>query len=228
MAVNPQCIHPQLWRASQLSHPCRRTVASGHTHLDACLPGGGWPTGSLIEILLEQPAGVGEIHLLKPALGQADHTRSLVFLNPPHMPSALCLQQWFQQRHRIYWVRTQSSSDTLWAAEKILQYDATAALLCWVDAMRWQSLRRLHLAAGRSSVLFFCFRPAPAMNEPSAAPLRLALSNTAQGLSIRLVKRRGPTLAEPILLAPQHGSNAHLMHAYASLGQHSFSTAASG
>jgi hypothetical protein len=36
--------------------------------LSAELPGGGWPVGALVELLLQQ-AGVGEVRLLRPALG---------------------------------------------------------------------------------------------------------------------------------------------------------------
>ena len=230
MAVNPQRIHPQLWRASQLAHPWQRTVPSGHARLDTWLPGGGWPVGSLIEILLDQPAGLGEIHLLKPALTQTERTRSLVFLNPPHMPSSVCLQQWFSRQRRVYWIRPQTPSDTLWAAEQILHHDATAALLCWTDSMRSQSLRRLHLAASRGSALFFCLRPAPAMAQPSIAPLRLALSGTPTGPIIRLVKRRGPVPTDCIsLTAPsQSGSHFFQPHGHGTLDQHSFPAVAHG
>lgn len=221
MVVNPQYIHPQLWRASQLALPGWPTVASGHSYLDSYLPGGGWPMGSLIEIMLDQPAGLGELQLLKPALSQTDNTRSLVFLNPPYVPSAICLQQWFSLQRRVYWVRPQNSIDVLWAAENILKHDATAALLCWVNSARPQSLRRLHLAASQSSALFFCLRPASAANQPSIAPLRLALLSTSSGPAIRLLKRRGPTPAESIPLDHVSGSGYQPSHySHVSLDQH--------
>ena len=45
--------HPNLWRAGQLGNaPQQPGIATGYTQLDAHLPGGGWPEGGLMELLL--------------------------------------------------------------------------------------------------------------------------------------------------------------------------------
>jgi protein ImuA len=44
-----------------------RCVDTGHAALSAQLPGGGWPAGVLVDLLLQQP-GIGEMRLLRPAL----------------------------------------------------------------------------------------------------------------------------------------------------------------
>ena len=40
-----------VWRASQLGAQGLSTVDTGFAALNAVLPGGGWPVGSLIELL---------------------------------------------------------------------------------------------------------------------------------------------------------------------------------
>jgi len=87
--LDVEAIHPDLWRASQLASALSRTVASGHAALDTELPGHGWPTGALTEVIVPQP-GCGELRLLKPAL-EAIASRSVFVLQPPHklQPAAL-------------------------------------------------------------------------------------------------------------------------------------------
>jgi protein ImuA len=50
------------------------------------LPGGGWPTGALTELLL-QHSGIDELRLLDPALAKIA-SRRVVMLEPPHTPQA--------------------------------------------------------------------------------------------------------------------------------------------
>lgn len=202
---HPERIHPSLWRGSQLAPAFRKAVPSGYPDLDTQLPGRGWPAGSLIEILAPHP-GIGEIQLLKPALMARQDERNIIMLNPPHTPSSLCLQQWFSNSQDVLWVRSDSTSDTLWAAEKILQHNTSFALLCWFDAAHTARLHRLHLAARQSSTLFFCFRPASLASQASVASLRLGLEPAPWGLSIRILKRQGPMLKNciSIELYPSH------------------------
>lgn len=49
-----------LWRGSQLARGGPRTVDTGYAALSAELPGGGWPVGGLVELLVPH-AGCGEI-----------------------------------------------------------------------------------------------------------------------------------------------------------------------
>lgn len=196
---HPEQIHPALWRGSQLAQPCQKTISTGYLQLDAQLPGKGWPTGSLIEIMSAHP-GVGEIQLLKPALTLLEAGGSISLVNPPYIPSASYLEHWFSGKHRIFWIKPDTPRNTLWAAEKILQHNASAALLCWINAAHPASLRRLHLAARQSQTLFFSFRPASAANQTSIAPLRLNLEPSAAGLDVIVIKRRGPLLTTGIRL----------------------------
>lgn len=194
----PEALHPSLWRASQLAQADTRCVDTGHPALSAQLPGGGWPTGTLVDLLVQQP-GIGEIRLLKPALARVAERR-IVLLAPPHAPQALALAALGLAPSQLVWIRASRSADALWAAEQVLKSGSCGALLFWQQHARGESLRRLHLAAQSGETLFFLFRPLAAAQDASPAPLRLALRPAAGGIDIGFVKRRGPQRDAPLFL----------------------------
>jgi protein ImuA len=191
-------LHPSLWRASQLARAGTRCIDTGHPALSAQLPGGGWPTGSLVDLLLQQP-GIGEMRLLRPALA-AVAKRRIVLLQPPHPPQALALAALGVAPSQLIWLRAGRTADALWAAEQVLRSGSCGALLCWQTQVRADSLRRLHLAAQCGETLFFMLRPLAAAQDASPAPLRLALRPQAGGIEIDFVKRRGPQRDAPLFL----------------------------
>ena len=215
-------LHPGLWRASQIGGAPGRTTASGFDVLDAQLPGGGWPHGVLTELLLPQP-GVGELRLLAPAL--AAEGRCVMLFDPPAVLSAWALLQCgIDSRH---WLVVQSrtgpgrvaaagvprsanrlapllaSADLLWALEQALKSGHVSAILAWLPLnLGTDTLRRLQIAAQAHDGPVFVFRDALARSKPSPAPLRLLLQPAGvDGLSLRLLKRRGPPLAQALRLA---------------------------
>jgi protein ImuA len=198
LSAAPEALHPSLWRASQLARGHTRCVDTGHAALSAQLPGGGWPTGTLIDLLLQQP-GIGEMRLLRPALS-AVAARRIVLLQPPHPPQALALAALGVAPSQLIWLRAERTADALWAAEQVLRSGSCGALLCWQNHMRSESLRRLHLAAQGGETLFFMMRPLAASQDASPAPLRLALRPAAGGMDIGFVKRRGPQRDAPLFL----------------------------
>lgn len=196
--IEPEALHPSLWRASQLARVGARCIDTGHPALSAQLPGGGWPTGTLVDLLLQQP-GIGEMRLLRPALA-AVASRRIVLLQPPHPPQALALAALGVQPSQLIWLRAGTTADVLWAAEQVLKSGSCGALLCWQPQVRAESLRRLHLAAQGGDTLFFMLRPLAAGHDTSPAPLRLALRPRAGGIGIEFVKRRGPLREAPLFL----------------------------
>jgi len=194
----PEDLHPALWRASQLAQASTRCIDTGHPVLSAQLPGGGWPTGSLIDLLPQQP-GIGELRLLRPALAKVA-ARRIVLLQPPHPPQALALAAMGLAPSQLVWIRSSRSSDALWAAEQVLRSGSCGALLFWQNHARGETLRRLHLAAQSAETLFFMLRPLTAAQDASPAPLRLALRPAAGGIEIGFVKRRGPQRDAPLFL----------------------------
>ncbi len=197
--LQPDRIHPSLWRATELAGNQHSSVSTGHSVLDAELPGHGWPTGSLTELLVSQ-SGIGELRLLRPVLAGLNSQRPIVMLQPPYTPNSVCCQARAQNERGWLWLAPQRSQDAPWAAEQVLKNGSCAALLYWQADIRAATLRRLHLAAQSSDTLFFMLRPAHAANQSSPAPLRLRLTPAPAGLHIDILKRRGSTLNETLLI----------------------------
>ncbi|HEU0231517.1 MAG TPA: translesion DNA synthesis-associated protein ImuA [Burkholderiaceae bacterium] len=199
--AHPERIHPALWRAASLHAPRQDTVPTGFARLDHELPGLGWPLGSLVELVCDQP-GIGEINLLRPALTRLAQRR-IALVRPPGEPCTHCCTNWRLDWRRLLWITPRSANDALWAAEQILRHDSQAILLCWVDRTPSSALRRLHLAARGGTALFFLLRPETALRQPSVAPLRLRLRPAMQGLEISIIKRQGPLCDHPVSI-PLH------------------------
>ncbi len=184
-----QHIHPTLWRASQLSRAQGRCVETGFAALSAELPGGGWPLGNLIEMLVPQH-GIGEMQLLRPALGNLGG-RSVMLVQPPYTPQIAAWANWGCAPGCLRWTQARRPADALWAAEQVLRSGVFGALLLWQERVRNQALRRLQLAAQESDTLFVLVRPVAAAVQVSPAPLRLMLRPGRRGLDISILKRRG-------------------------------------
>ena len=180
--------------------PC---VSTGYADLDASLPGGGWPQGNLVDLLLAQP-GIGEMRLLRPVLQQVLAKQAdacpVILLNPPYEPNAICWAKWQLPTDRLLLIRAHKPKDSAWIAEQVLRSNHCAALLCWLDPIRQADLRRLHLLAQGTDSLFLTFRPMTTMDQTSPAPLRLSLHAIFDGLEISVFKRRGPVLKQIVRL----------------------------
>ncbi len=206
----PVHIHPALWRASQLAQGRQHVVSTGYVALNRELPDGGWPNSTFIEILPAE-TGTGEISLLTPALRQVvnDTHKRIIMLNCPLVPNSLCWMNWQLNPDRLVWVHPNQPSQVLWAAEQVLRHDACAALLLWLPShVSLAAMRKLHLAAQRSTALFFGLKPAQQQQRASPAPLRLKLQGAPGGLHISIIKRQGPTHAKPLFLplTPTNGT----------------------
>lgn len=194
--------HRLVWRAGELSRNEIPGIPSGFPALDAELPGGGWPTGTLTELLPEHE-GIGEVRALGPALARLSREgRWLAWIAPPHLPYAPALQAAGIDLARVMIVRTRAAQDTLWALEQALHSGACGAVLGWPQKVSFAQLRRLQIAAEGSSALAFLFRSPLAAREASPAALRLHLQSLGGELAVRILKRRGGPLARPLLLTP--------------------------
>ena len=212
-----------LWRAHQLSASSKAVTASGFAALDAELPGGGWPHRVLTELLLPHP-GLGELRLLVPALariagvndGPQQDGRSVMLFDPPAALCGQALAQFGVDAQQLLVVygregaraaaglrRLLQSADLLWALEQALKSGHIGAVLAWLpQRLKADSLRRLQLAAQSHDGPAFLFREVDARIKPSAAPLRLLLQGAGiDRLSVRVLKRRGPPLTQPLVLA---------------------------
>ncbi len=198
LAIN----HPAVWLGNQLGNVTSPSVPSGFAELDAELPGGGWPTAALTEIL-PRHEGIGELRILGPALAALAHEgRMLVWIAPPYLPYSPALAAAGIDLARLLIVRTRSPRETLWATEQALRSNACGAVLAWPVNIKYAELRRLQLAGEGNPVLAVLFRPPRVAAEPTPAALRLDLETRAGNLAVRVLKRRGAARAEPILLRP--------------------------
>lgn len=201
-AIAALLARPDVWTAGALGERGTAALPSGHAPLDAALPGGGWPLGTLIE-LLAPGAPTPVWPLLLPVLARQQRcTGGLVALvNPPHAPYGPALAACGLAARRIVSLRGVSAAEQLWAAEQALGCADVGAVLAWLPQAHSSALRRLHLAAARrGDGLLFALRPPQAAREASPAPLRIALTLDAAGetLALNVFKRRGPRLAAPL------------------------------
>ena len=190
---------PHVWRVPDLAmEDC--VLASGHDALDRQLPGGGWPVGSLVELIQARP----EAHvwqLVLPALAQATRERDgpVVLVGAPHPPFGPALAAQGLASDRLLWIRTAKDAARLWAAEQALRCADVAGLVAWLPQARPQELRRLHLAARQHRKLLFVVRGLPVLRQASPAPLRLVVEGVEE-MQVRIVKRKGPPLEQPLVL----------------------------
>jgi len=208
-----------LWRAESLDADDHRPVQpSGFGALDAELPGGGWPQGQLIELLLDTP-GIGELSLLAPALTAACSQRNSVCVLPLAQPAAAgsraahavplpyapAWQTAGIDCQRCVFVQPATPRETWWTLEQSLRSGHLGAVIGWLpdsgahgsDA-DFRALRRLHLLAAQRQALVFVLRSTRHARSPSPAALRLQLTQHDGLLQVQVLKRRGRPLLEPV------------------------------
>jgi protein ImuA len=192
-----------VWRGRELAQAQEKTVSTGHPLLDAELPGKGWPLGQLVEVL--QPSSQQHVwQLLGPGLSSImGATGDLaVLLHPPYQPFGPALRAHGIVSERLLCVQAEKPSARLWATEQALRCADVAAVLAWLPQSRSEDLRRLHLCAQAGEKLLVVFRSLQARTQSSPARLRLEVEGV-EVLQVRILKRRGPPLLQPLVLAAQ-------------------------
>lgn len=213
-ALDAVLLHHPVWRGGALAQAALQAVPTGYARLDRELPGGGWPAGTLTEILCADE-GIGELQLVLPTLAALSHAGSrIAWLAPPHLPYAPALAAAGVRLEFLTVVRAPGRRDALWAAEQVLRAGACRALLAWLPRASYAELRRLAVAAEAGRAFAALFRPPQAVRESSPAPLRLALEPDGERLVVRILKRRGVPLATPLRIPiprPVHAVGSALL-----------------
>ncbi len=202
--VSPGHVLPDIaaiWRGTEFGSVVSATVATGWEALDKELPGGGWPCGSLAEVLSPQPS-VLEWRLIGPAIRRVVATdRQVVVIGPPkhpHLPGLA--HEGMDQRHLV-WIQAEAPAERLWATEQLIKSNAAGAVIAWLPQARQEQIRRLQISAQACDGLVFLFRPESAQHEASAAPLRLQASYGLDWeLHVHVFKRRGPVHSGVVVL----------------------------
>jgi protein ImuA len=227
----PETLHPALWLGHQLGRSGAETVSSSFALLDAELPGGGWPRRVLSELLLPHPGVGEIRLLAPALVAAQRTGRLVMVFDPPAALSAAALAALGFDLAELLVVHTRAragtdrwrlaplaaprggvsgpgarrpdDSDSLWALEQALKSGHVGAIVAWLPPrLRAERLRRLQLAALQHDGAAFVVREAAAAVRPTAAPLRLSLqAGGADRLLVRILKRRGPPLDQPLQLA---------------------------
>lgn len=181
----------KLCRGDRDGAPPRSITPTGVSALDAVLPGGGWRTASIVE-LMPTDVGIGELRLLMPALALITRERHIAFVAPPYVPFAPALEQHGINIARVLMIRALAAKDILWCVEQTLRCRSFGAVLVWPIAISDRDIRRLQLAAESGDSIGFVYRPPEAARESSPAAVRIRLeANTAGALELHVLKCRG-------------------------------------
>jgi len=118
---------PGIWRGSELGRLSAATEPTGWPLLDRELPGGGWPSQSLVEVLAPQPAVI-EWRLLSPVLRQiAARGGQIAAVAPPRQPHLPGLRQAGVDERRFIWIEAQTPAERLWTTEQLIKARACGA-----------------------------------------------------------------------------------------------------
>jgi protein ImuA len=202
----PAHVEAALWRGAELRPPPATVHASGWPALDAELPGGGWPTLSLAELLVSQP-GVLEWRLLAPAVRPLVAAGGEVaVVAPPRPPGLAGLVQDGLDPERFWRYQVEEPARRLWVTEQLLKGNGCDVLISWLPEVRQEQLRRLQAHAQGFRGLCFIVRPGHALRDASPAPLRVTAALASDwDLRVRVVKRRGPAHDADLLLPATSG-----------------------
>lgn len=195
--------HPLLWRGTQVTHRID-TQTTGHAALDKALPGNGWPTGAVTE-LVNDTDGCGEISLLLPVLARLSQKGHwLTMIDPPWIPYPSALHGHGLALEKLLLIHTQNRSESLWACEQVVRGISGGAMLAWPDRLSFAELRRLQLAAESTRKTVFLFRNQKAASDSSPAALRLQLTPDDGDLQVRVLKCRGQRPVSDIRIRRSH------------------------
>jgi protein ImuA len=197
--------HPQgVWPADMLARH-ERCWPAGHAPLDAHLPGGGWPLEGLVELLQERlhlHTGLHVWQLLAPALRSRllAQRGPVIMIGAPQQPFGPALRAQGIASERLLCIQADEPATRLWATEQALRCADAVAVLAWLPQAKSTQLQRLN--ALTQDRLVFVMRDAQAQHTASPARLRIALEGTLE-MRLRILKRRGPPLAQPVYLPAQ-------------------------
>ena len=158
----------------------------GIGEIDAHLPGGGLPAGTLHEIVAADTGMAGT------ASAFAAHLASLAGNGPVlwcegarildagalHPPG---LRRFGLEPERLVFARTGNDAETLWAMEDGLRCGALAAAVGTLATVSLTESRRLRRAAGASGVTALMLRPSGAATAPNAASTRWRVGAAGSG-----------------------------------------------
>ncbi len=189
LSSDPNCLPAKTRSWAPLGEQCG--LATGFPVLDAALPGGGWPPGSIVELFLRE-WGTAELSLFLPLMRRlSGQGLELAWIAPPYTAYAPALMQAGIAPARVVIVEATACKQLLWSMERVLRATACGLAIAWPRQSPGRAVRRLQLAARNGQTLgVLCYHgDAPA--NPSFAALRLRLETSETGFSLEVLKARG-------------------------------------
>jgi protein ImuA len=177
---------------------------TGFAELDTILPGGGWRSGTIVE-LMPADFGIGELRLLMPALARITQSeRYVALIAPPYLPFAPALAQHGVQLDHLLIVNASATEDVLWSLEQILRCKSFGAAVAWPAQAKDREIRRLQLAAEAGRNTGFLYRSSTAAREASPAAVRMRLQPHGDDrLGIDILKCRGARAGMSVAVEPR-------------------------
>ncbi|HAJ91686.1 MAG TPA: hypothetical protein DCO71_03540 [Gammaproteobacteria bacterium] len=198
-----QLHHLNAWEKNTLPSSSLATslvTATGIDGLDGVLPGGGWPKGGLVEIIVPDEY-TDALSLVMPALVQLSwQGRWIAMVAPPCQTRARLFTDADLNPARVLQVNPHPGRSALWTAESMLQSGNCSVVLAWPNCNTELMDRRLQKAAANGTALGILIRYEGLSVPPSGVDVRLKLDVGAEGRVVYLVDNQGETLSGAALV----------------------------
>ena len=172
-----------------------QVTATGVDQLDELLPGGGWPKGGLVEIIV--PYGCADATaMVLPALERLSRQgRWLAMVTPPHSARSAVFTASGINASRLMQVNPHPGRSGLWTVESMLSSGDCSAVLAWPVCETGLMDKRLQKAAVAGKALCVLFRYGCVPVHNSCVDIRLKLGTSATGRALYLINSRGETIS---------------------------------
>lgn len=172
-----------------------RVTPTGMPALDGLLPGGGWPRGGLVEILVPDRC-VDASELLLPALARISRQgRWIAMVTPPQQARSALFAAKDINPSRLLQVNPHPGRSGLWTVESMLGSGDCSAVLAWPVCETGLMDKRLQKAATAGKALCVLFRTGCVPAHNSGVDIRLKLESSETGRALYLLNSRGETLS---------------------------------
>lgn len=168
---------------------------TGVAGLDELLPGGGWPRGGLVELIVPDEY-TDVISLVMPALVRLSRQgRWIAMVSPPCQTRARLFTCTDINPARVLQVNPHPGRSALWTAESMLQSGTCGVVLAWPNCNTELMDKRLQKAAANGKALGILIRYEGLSVPPSGVDVRLKVDMGTEGKAVYLVDSQGETLS---------------------------------
>ena len=168
---------------------------TGIDGLDGLLPGGGWPRGGLVELIVPDEY-TDVISLVMPALVRLSRQgRWIAMVSPPCQTRTRLFTCADINPARVLQVNPHPGRSALWTAESMLQSGTCGVVLAWPNCNTELMDKRLQKAAANGKALGILIRYEGLSVPPSGVDVRLKVDVGAEGKAVYLVDSQGETLS---------------------------------